>query len=218
MAKTENTKQDKIIIDKPFIDKSKLEVPKIRPEYKSMFGTKTTETEKYDTKPKDQSYSANPILNGNTPLMDDRLTTLLELLYHEKWEKYIQMLLDLHATGELAAVNRSGQLVKYNTEEPIINACAVAIVPADYFTGHKSNPDSDQYMTIDSSLVSEIADLPQFFLQGTTLISKAALLTTGTGGNQRSWHQLPNITTTNAIIKLMSVLPYLTNFGGKIIM
>lgn len=214
MAKTESTKQDKIIIDKP----AKFIVTKIAPVHRSIFGTKTTEVEKYDTKPKDQSYSGNPILNGNTPLMDNRLATLIELLQQEKWEKYIQALLEYNATGELAAVNRSGQLVKYNTEEPIINACAVTIVPADYFTGHKSNPDSDQYLTIDSSLVSEIADLPPFFLQGTTLISKAALLTTGTGNNQRSWHQLPNITTTNAIIKLTSVLPYLTNFGGKIIM
>lgn len=199
---------DKIIIDKP--------VKPIKPAI-NMFGTNTPEEVKvYDIRPKDQSYSTT---NINAPtLADDRIAKLVGLLKTNEWEKYITEIMKLEANGELAAVNRSGQLVKYNEVEPIINACAVAVVPADYFTGHKSNPDSDQYLTIDSSLVSEIDELPTFFLQGTTLISKAALLTTGTGGNQRSWHQLPNVTTTKAIMKLTSVLPYLDNFGGKIIM
>lgn len=208
MAKPNVNKQDKIILDNP-VSKERKSI--------DLFGTETApRVEEYNTKPKDQSYSTP---NINLPsIQDSRIQNLVNLLQSGAWEKYITELMILHDLSLLAAVNRSGQLVKYNPEEPIINACAVTIVPEDYFSGHKSNPDSDQFINVDSSLVSEIDNLPSFFLQGTTLISKSALLTTGTGGNQRSWHQLPNITTAKAIMKLTAVLPYLENFGGKIIM
>lgn len=127
------------------------------------------------------------------------ISILLKMLNDKLFELYIETVTNLTVQGALSTVNDAA-----NTG----NALVV----------HNLVQDEQNGTPPDSTIITQVSELPCYFLQGGALIKKSVIATDDVAMAQRSWHQLPSAKTVEVIIALESIAPEIDTFQGKILL
>lgn len=142
---------------------------------------------------------------ANQSAVADEIGQLLDLLNRRLFTDYEEQIKVLIGEGRVVQIAMNGSLSSYS---PQATSNAIGILKKGELDYSKS----------DFTIVTEVKNLPSYFLQGGALIKKSVIATDDVAMEQRSWHQLPSLTTLAVIKSLEGIAGKIEGFQGKILL